>query len=171
MSFRRSDKWALGLLALALLLFIAVQVVPFSYQHVYGRGQDSNFQGFKGYEIWSEIIDELADFGSLDMGSSVISFALVLGTVMVISGPFLVRVIASSRALWWFYAVSSGMVFVGLSVVLMWMLIVDPPDPAYWRMGPGFACLMAFPPIHFVGVLWIRRDAPVGGLAPEGDAS
>jgi len=166
-NWRRSDRVALAFFLTALVLLVVLQVVPFSYRLVYGAGPDPERTAFMGYEIWAEVFDELVDVTSWDMQGAVISGALVLGSLTVCLSPFLIRLIAVNRALWWFLAVSSGLVFVGLTVLFLWMLGIDPPDSRHWKSGPGLKCLIAFPAFHFLGVLWIRRDVAVHGLAPQ----
>lgn len=166
MNRRPLDRWALGLFSVSLMLAVILQVVPFSYSASFSGGSDRAMEAFMGYQIWKEVVGELMNFTSFDVQGLIISVALLLGATMVIASPFVVQVIASNRAIWWLTAISSGLVFIGLTVVFSWMLGMDPPDPEYWRIGPGLICLMVFPVTHFAGVLCVRHMEAGTALAP-----
>lgn len=167
--WRKSDRWALGCFAVALGLFTVLHLVPFSYLSS-SFDSDARWEPTFGYEIWIEIIPQLIDFAGAFDTEYVTSVTWVLASVLVVASVFLIRVIAANRALWWLTALTSGATVVGLTFIVGWLLLVERPDLTYWRAGPGVACLLVFPVVHFVGVLFIRRRDPGPALAPEADA-
>ena len=166
MSWRRSDLYALTFFTGAAVLLVLLQVVPFSYGRDYSSGGGvAEMKAFMGYQIWPELLSEVLDPGSFDLLGAAITGGLLLGTVVVLVSPFVIRIVAANRVLWWFITVISSLVFVGLTVIFCWLLAVETPDPEYWQMGPGLFCIMVFPMCHLAGVLCIRRREVDSSLA------
>ncbi|MBK1827482.1 hypothetical protein [Haloferula rosea] len=166
MTWRRSDLFALAFFTGAAVLLILLQVVPFSYGRDYSSGASvAEMKAFMGYRIWPELLSEVIDPGSFDLLGAAISGGLLLGTLVVLVSPFVIGIVAANRVLWWFIAVSSSLVVVGLTVMFCWLLVVETPNPDYWQMGPGLVCIMVFPMCHLAGVLCIRRREADTSLA------
>ena len=170
MNDRVCDRVARGFFIAALMLFVVMNAVPFS-ESVYFAPPVDEIHALYGWEIWPEVIPDLVDLDNMSLESKGPSFAWVLGAGMVVASPFLVRPLSMNRVIWWCMMLASGLIVLGLTGVLGWMLITDPFDPTAFRPRAGLFILLTYPVVHFLGVLCVRRrmpEDPSSALAPRG---
>lgn len=154
MTSRWTDKVALGCFVAALAAFLGFHAMPVMSQQFSGEWETQ--MGWTIWEQWWEGVTHL-DQLEFEMPGSMAWAAIHALVGMLLASPWLVRALSCHRLLWWLVALMSGATVVGLTGLIGWNLIHDPPDGVDTRLGAGFLVLLLVPPLHFIGVLFVRR--------------
>lgn len=155
---RRTDRVAWGCFAGALAGFALFHMLPvFSHGH-YG-GSETQY----GWMIWENWWDEVRHLDRIifDPRQAMAWAAVHALAAMLLASPWLVRTLSVHRLTWWLMALMSAATVVGLTGLVGYEIVTDPPDPATERLGIGMYLLLAIPVLHFTGVLFVRRRVSV----------
>jgi hypothetical protein len=142
---RRMNRIALALLVAALIAFAAFHLVPVGPR----LGSDD------GWRVWPEVRHFLEAPNLEDLQTMIGISSFLTCVVLILTSPFLIPVLRSSRLAWWLATIVSGMVFAGLGVVVAIHNLGPGTQP-----GPAVFCLLAALALNFLGLLFIRREAP-----------
>jgi len=145
------DRIALGLLIAAVAAFASFNLLPW-------KPEVPKFDA--GWKIWVEVFSPR----NLRPGPNLLPITGILaGALIIVSGPFLVPVLRSSRLIWWTAAVVSGMAMVAFTGSLVVMVIRTNFQP-----GSGMCAVVVAQVLNFAGILSIRRLPPYLSLeAPK----
>lgn len=153
MIWRWTDRVALGCFSsvwVAMLLFHVLPVVSSRW--------GGSWEHYRGWVIWEQWWEGVKGFDELDFDwpDAPIWAALHLAALMYLVSPFVIRLLASNRIVWWLFVVMSSMALVGITGILQAEIWND-FEPGYETIRSGFWLLMASPVIHFTGVLFVRK--------------
>lgn len=145
----RSNRIALCCLVLALAGFVAFHFLPWVPR---SEGH------FDGWVIWQNISRKLLStlWDSRDLLAAT---GFLTGALVLVSGPFLLPVLRSSRLAWWLFTVISALATIGLSGLILFHIIAYPhnsPRPP----GLGMICIIVSQFLNFLGLCFIRRPKP-----------
>lgn len=139
----RSNRIASGFLVLALVGFVLFHFLPW-VPDFYGN--------FNGWRIWKEISKDLLRPTSWDGRDFLVMVGFLTGTLVLVSGPFLLPIFRASRLAWWFFTVVSGLATIALSGVVLFVIVTDTFQP-----GIGMICIVASQFLNLTGLFFIRR--------------
>ncbi len=147
----------MNLIALALLISALPAFGAFHFL-LFDSPTGNEEWNIRGWKLWREIIDVVMSL-SFD-GAAMIAIATFLAhSLMVVSFPFIIAPLRSSRWLWWLAAVSSGIALCGFGGFMITNFANRSP-------GPGFYSLLASLALNFLGLLFIRRETPTTSPPP-----
>jgi hypothetical protein len=148
---------ALALLVTSLLFFIGFHLGDWIHGSVESKPM-------AGWELWKNAFEVVRDSNLRGLPHSlfITMSALIVATVLICGGPFAVKPLAASRALWWGATVASAASFAGFGGFMAYHMA----ENAVHEPGSGFFCLLAAQMLNFTGLLFIRREVPA---APEVD--
>lgn len=158
MTWRWTDRVALGLFSVAWLSLVVFHFVPVTSR--IGTAYSPATSTIYGWELWGDWWHGIVHLDRLDFSwpNAPIWAALHLVLLVLLSSPFLIGILRSNRLIWWLFAVMSAMAVIGITGVLGWVVFtLSEYDRELTRFEVGFWMLMAAPVVHFVGVMFVRR--------------
>ncbi|WP_396256670.1 hypothetical protein [Haloferula sp. A504] len=153
MTWRWTDRVALGCFVMSLLLLLAFHLSPLFVEQ---RGVGSEEVTY-GWMVWPAVVGDLVDFENIDVEIAGPSFALVLGVALALTSPFVIPTLSRNRVLWWFMLLASGLLVTGLTGILGSIMFRDDPLMGNDHLGVGYLWVMTFPLPHLMGVLFVRQ--------------
>lgn len=141
----------MNLVALALLLTALTAFVAFHFLVVEYESDKSEM----GWEIWPSLFEFLKQADFSEPRGMIAAASFLCATLLVVLAPFLVPVLKKSRLLWWVIVIPAGMATCGFGGIVG-MNFLDFSN----SYGPGIPCLVAAFALNFIGLLFIRREAP-----------
>ena len=146
---RRMNLIARALLITALLFFVGFHLGDWVRATL-------DLEPLKGWELWKNAISVVrhSNLRGLPHSLFITMSALSVATVLICGGPFAVKPLAASRALWWGATVVSAASFVGFGGFMAYHMA----ENALHEPGSGFFCLLAAQMLNFIGLLFIRRE-------------
>ncbi len=118
------------------------------------RNQPFPSQDFTGWNIWVALVADVFRHPSRVDARTMIAYSGFLTcALLLVSSPFLVPILRSSRLAWWGCVLTSGIAMIGFGSVIIPQGTVS-GDVV---LGPGFYFLLAAMLLNFLGFLFIRR--------------
>ncbi len=151
--WRWTDRVALGCFVGSLLAFVAFNFLVFEAHRWTGEWLE-----VRGWVVWKHWwkgvmnIDRLEWFGM----EALVWAGIHLAVLLVFASPFMVKALASNRLVWWLACVSSALTMIAIGGGLLFFEMSGWGEP-FEGIGPGWWALLMTPPVHFCGVLFVRR--------------
>ena len=146
------NRVALVLFVSALASFVAFHFVRFTLILDPALSSVDNI----GWRVWPELPRTLRHLSQIDWLEMIIWSGFLTNSLLLLSSPFLVVILRTSRLAWWIGILASGAAMIGFCGVLVPSIIEsDRVAP-----GPGLVCLLAAMLLNFLGFFFIRREIP-----------
>ncbi|MBB5350603.1 hypothetical protein HNR46_000831 [Haloferula luteola] len=159
----RTGRLARVLLGLGWALFAVMQVLPLFDDTHSIRGTRTDW----GYQLWLEIFKMLRYPASLEARDGISLSGYLLAMLCVLVAPFAVKLLQSSRLLWWMFFMAMGISTLAFSVLtassLMNAVVLDDG----FRIRLGTLALLTFPYFSLAGLLVLRGRRPKSTQEPS----
>ncbi|MCU0794754.1 MAG: hypothetical protein MUF31_02355 [Akkermansiaceae bacterium] len=163
MNLWRKNLGAAVLLGMALIAFGVFHGAPVVWQ---SNGGDE-WEAVRGNTVWESLIDSIKDPDDFEIEEGIVFGSLFLAVAVILSSPFLVSFLVRSRWMWWVYLVSSILILLGITGMFIFLAVTDSMDDELQKWGWGFGLWLAFPALHFLGMLSLKRQ--FGGMKQQED--